>query len=55
MKRSLNSINVLLALLLSSALFYLGASNYRLADTNESLSSDINSLMQFMRLDEVSE
>ena len=51
MKRTLNSVNVVLALLLSSALFYLGASNYRLADTNETLSTDINLLLETMQLD----
>jgi len=50
MKRTLNSINVVLALLLSSALFYLGASNYRLADTNEVLSTDINLLLETMQI-----
>jgi len=51
MKRTLNSINVLLALLLSSALFYLGVSNYKLSDANKDLSNNINSLMELMKLD----
>ena len=55
MKRTLNSVNVVLALLLSSALFYLGASNYRLADTNEALSTDINLLLETMQLDSPSD
>ena len=32
--------------LLSSSLFYLGASNHRLADTNDALSADINLLIE---------
>mgnify|MGYP003140569262 CR=1 FL=1 len=49
MKKTINSINVFLALLLISVLFYLGSSNFRLADTNESLSNDINSLLKLLQ------
>ncbi len=51
MKRTLNSINVLLVLLLSSALFYSGLSNYKLSDANKDLSSNINLLMELIKLD----
>ena len=46
MKKTINIINLVLALILSSALFYLGSSNFKLADTNEALSNDINSLLE---------
>ena len=51
MKKTIYLINVFLALLLTSALFYLGSSNFRLADTNESLSNDINSLLELFQQD----
>ena len=51
MKRTLNSINVMIALVLSSALFYLGVSNYKLSDANKDLSNNINNLMKLMKLD----
>tara|TARA_B100000614_G_scaffold125306_1_gene112025 strand:+ start:2702 stop:2884 length:183 start_codon:yes stop_codon:yes gene_type:complete len=35
-----------LTLILSSSLFYLGASNHRLSDTNDALSADINLLIE---------
>tara|TARA_B100000925_G_C21876443_1_gene416505 strand:+ start:519 stop:701 length:183 start_codon:yes stop_codon:yes gene_type:complete len=35
-----------LTVILSSSLFYLGASNHRLSDTNDALSADINLLIE---------
>ena len=35
-----------LTIILSSSLFYLGASNHRLSDTNDALSADINLLIE---------
>ncbi len=38
-----------LTLILSSSLFYLGASNHRLSDTNDALSADMQLLIETLQ------